>query len=88
MSVFSKIPETSSLGEDDEDVSEDDSSDSRSFSQGSEIGDDEPDLDLQNTSGQGGEKLQFHESTTAMDPIEMSESPIGNRKKLVLKLSS
>lgn len=88
MSVFSKIPETSSLGEDDEDVSEDDSSDSRSFSQGSEIGDDEPDWDLQNTSGQGGEKLQFHESTTAMDPIEMSESPIGNRKKLVLKLSS
>lgn len=75
MSVFSKIPETSS--------------DSRSFSQGSEIGDDEPDLDLQNTSGQGGEKLQFHESTTAMDLIEMSESqaPVGNRKKLVLKLS-
>uniref|UniRef100_A0A803M7J1 Bromo domain-containing protein n=1 Tax=Chenopodium quinoa TaxID=63459 RepID=A0A803M7J1_CHEQI len=89
MSVFSRIPETSSLGEDEEDGSEGDSSDSQSISQDSEIGVYEPAWDLQNTSGQGGEKIPFHESAAVIDPIELSEAQtsVGNKKKLVLKLS-
>ncbi|KNA26026.1 hypothetical protein SOVF_000950 [Spinacia oleracea] len=93
MGVFSRIPETSSLGEeDDEDDSKDDPSNSGSFSQDSEIGDDDDDLawNLPSTSDRGGEKLHFHESATVMDPIGLSESQasVGNRKKLVLKLIS
>ncbi|KAL2934947.1 Bromodomain and WD repeat-containing protein 1 [Bienertia sinuspersici] len=89
-SVFSKIPETSSLGKDDEGGSEDESSDGGSFSQDSVIQVDENEWDLQNSPVHGGENSLFDESAMVMDPIELPEPQayVGNKKKLVLKLSS
>lgn len=83
-SVFSRIPETSSLGEDDEDGSEDESSDSGSVSV-SEIQDNELYWDLQNSLDHGGEKSSLDESVAVMEPVE--QASVGHRKKLVLKLS-
>lgn len=89
LSGFARVPGTSSLGEDDVDGSEDDSSDSGSLSQDSEIRDDEPVWDLQYKLDQGGEKAPLDDSPTVMNPFEMSvpQAPVESRKKLVLKLS-
>lgn len=88
VNMFSKIPETFSCGEED-DILEADASESESLSQDSITQVDEPDWEHLNRVDQGVGKAPFEESTTVTEPVDIPEAKtsVGNRGKLVLKLS-
>lgn len=90
LNLFSQITGTSTDGEDQEDGSEGDSSESESTLQDSNIGSEESDVSLQAEQNEHskGKEVVLYESEDAVKPHESPESrpSIGNRRRLVLKL--